>query len=180
MKLIFGIIGAACLAVAYYLLAYPQNDVDSMFFGIAVMVAVLCFGIAIWPTMRSKSIACCSLPLVEKLLDAGIDKTRISCINKGDFNYAQLTVNMKAYAFVLYDANETDGQMAINEIFDAVEAQKMGANVVVRLDVSSYATQSTPVDRGGQIRRMLENNGLKYVSTSELQTLITRYYAKKG
>lgn len=180
MKILFALIGAACLAVAYYLWAYPQNDVDSMFFGIVIMIAVICFGIAVWPTMRSKSIACCSAAIAQALMDVGVMPDRIVCPIEGSLNYQFLMAHIKDYKYVIFDANPmSDGEMALKDIQAAANAQKAGAQVLVRFDRTEFGNTGL-VDRREGTEMLLHSNQLNTVTTPQLQTLITRYYAKKG
>jgi hypothetical protein len=180
MKVIFGTLGLALLAVAYYLWTYPQNSVDSVLFGIAIMIAVICFGIVLWPRMRSKSIACCSASIAQSLIDVGVEPDRIVCPIEGSLNYKFLMEHIKDYKFVIYDANPLeDGEMALKDIQLASDAAKAGAHVIVRLDRTSFGNTGL-VDRRDATEMLLQANQLQVMNTTQLQTLILKYYAKKG
>jgi len=180
MKIIFASIGAACLAVSYYLWTYPQNDVDRMFCNIAIAAALLSFGIAVWPTMRSKSIACCSASIAQSLIDVGVAPDRIVCPIAGTLNYNFLMEHIKDYRYVVYDANPLeDGEMALKDIQAASTAAKAGAHVIVRLDRTSFGNTGL-ADRREATEMLLQANQLQVMNTTELQKLITKYYAKKG
>lgn len=176
MKIIlFTVAGISCGLGAYF--SYPQ---DQTMGALLSCLALILLAVGFYPVGRAKNIACCSTALVEDLLNMGVEKPRIACIVKGELNSDELSKNMKAYAFVLFDANAVDGEMNLDEIFDASEAQRLGANVLVRFDESSYSRDTGLVNRTRQLRRMFEQNKLQCVSTPQLQAVISKYYGSKA
>lgn len=175
MKILFALIGAACLAVAYYLTTIN----DPFFSVVAAIAAIICLIFAALPIMKAKYIACCSVSVTQALLDVGIDESMLVCPAAGKLNYKFLMQHLKDYKYVVYDANATEeGTMALTEIDGAAEAAKAGAHVLVRFDPSSYAAAGL-VDRRKAIEMLLTANQLQTVSTAQLQTLVLKYYAKK-
>jgi hypothetical protein len=173
-------LGMLILAVALLAAAYFGWEIEPEFSKIGAAIGVVLGFMSFYPVGRARSIACCSASLTEALLDVGVSEDQLTCPIEGKLNYKFLMASLKSYKFVIFDANPTkSGEMALNDIKRAAHAQYQGATVLVRFDRSSYVA-SGMVDRAEGVEMLLKSNKLKFVSTSELQKIVTTYYGKKG
>jgi len=153
---------------------------DPLLAQVLAAASICCGIVSLYPVGRPKFIACCSSSVTQALLDVGVNEAMLVCPLEGKLNHNFLMSRVRDYRFVVYDANPTsEGQMAVSDIQFAVVAAKAGANVIVRFDRSEYVTQGM-IDRASAVEMLLNANQLKFVSTTQLQTLVTRYYGSKA
>lgn len=176
MKLIFGIIGSALLAIAYYL--FTECGVQWREWGFVhytLGIGTVCLAFAILPfPKRHKYTACCSASIYRDLEREGFVSPYLTCPIKGDANYEYLMKNPKEYKAVIIDANYSETNVfTINDITEAIKLHMSKVPIIVRLDQSSYS--STDIS---WMLLALSSNQLTVLNTPQLTSLLMKYYGR--
>jgi hypothetical protein len=177
MKIIFGTLGLALLAVAYYL--FTEGDVQWREWGFVhytLGIGAVCLVYAILPfPKRFKYTACCSASIYRDLEREGFTSPYLTCPIKGDANFGYMMKNPKEYKALVIDANYSEENVfSINDITEAIKLHMSKVPVIVRLDQSTYG--STDIS---WMLLALSSNQLIVLNTPQLTALLTKYYGWK-